>query len=261
VLFAGHFAVGMLLPMAGVFLLACGSAALNQVQERRYDAKMARTKDRPIPSGRIAADWALFLACALIGAGLYLLSSIESHTLAILGLGAFSVLWYNGVYVFLKRVTAFAVVPGSLLGAIPPIIGWSAAGGLPQDAAILEVAFFFFLWQIPHFWLLLQKYGKQYEEAGLRSPTALIDAMQFRRITFAWVAAVAATGLVLAVMQRFGLPWNLLALMATLHLVFAAVGAIRKKDTAKSAMGLFLQINLYAVAMMVLLSVNALSAA
>ena len=85
--------------------------------------------------------------------------------------------------------------------------------------------------------------------------------MQFRRITLAWVAAVAATGLVLAVMQRFGLPWNLLALIATLHLVFSAIGAIRKKNTEKAAMGLFMQINLYAIAMMALLSVNALTAA
>ena len=257
-LFAGRFELRMLVPMAGVFLLACGSAALNQFQERRTDAKMARTRNRPIPSGRIAADWALFVACALIGAGLYVLSLCEHHTLAIVGLGAFSVFWYNAVYVWLKRVTAFAVVPGSLLGAVPPVMGWAAAGGLPLDVTILEVAFFFFLWQIPHFWLLLQKYGREYEEAGLRTPTSVIGASSFRRITLAWVVAVAATGLVLAVTQRFGLPWNLLALLATAHLVFSAIGAMRKKEVVRSAMSLFMQINLYAIAMMTLLSVNAI---
>ena len=64
-LFKEHFDLAMLLPMGGVYLLACGGAALNQVQDAAVDARMDRTKGRPIPSGRIDRAWALFIACAL----------------------------------------------------------------------------------------------------------------------------------------------------------------------------------------------------
>jgi protoheme IX farnesyltransferase len=256
--FTGHVTPDVLAPMAGVFLLACGSAALNQVQEARIDARMERTRSRPIPSGRISRDWALFVALTLIASGLYVLASIPTHTWALLGLGTLAVVWYNGVYLVLKRVTAFAVVPGSVIGAIPPVIGWSAGGGVPLDPQILEIAFLFFLWQIPHFWLLLLLYGKEYEDAGLPSPTRLVTRPQFRRITFVWILAVAATGLVVAVGQRFGVPWNLLALAASAWLVFSAVPLLKGPDDRKTTLGIFLRINLYALAMMILLSGNSL---
>jgi protoheme IX farnesyltransferase len=256
-LFVEQFNAGLLLPMAGVFLLACGSATLNQVQEWRVDARMGRTRKRPIPSGRIRPEWALFIALALIGAGLYVLACIEHHTLVVLGLGALSVVWYNGVYLVLKRVTAFAVVPGSLVGAIPPMIGWCAGGGLPLDMRILEVAGFFFLWQIPHFWLLLQMYGGEYERAGLPSLTRLVSPAQLGRITLAWIIAVAATGIVLAVTQRFTVPWNLLALLASIWLVLSALGILRRWADRGAALALFLRVNLYALVYMILLSTHA----
>lgn len=258
-LFLEHFDWGVLWPMLGVFLLACGSAAMNQVQEAKIDARMARTKDRPIPSGRIPRDWATFIALALICAGLYVLTSIGTHSLELLVLGVLAVVWYNVVYLWLKRVTAFAVVPGSLVGAIPPIIGWCAAGGVPLDANILEVALFFFLWQIPHFWLLLQLFGREYEEAGLPSATKVVAPTSFGFITMAWILAVASTGLVLALLQQFGVPWNMLALIAALWLVLSNLGRLRQWPERKAAIGSFLRINFYALAMMILLSANALS--
>ncbi|MBD3293799.1 MAG: hypothetical protein GF393_12820, partial [Armatimonadia bacterium] len=136
-LFIETLSFSVILPAAGVFLLACGSAALNQVQEARIDRRMARTRGRPVPSKRIPAEWALFAALALIGAGLYLLSSIRTHTLTLLVLAGLAVFWYNGVYILLKRITAFAVVPGALVGSIPPLIGWAAGGGMITDPAIL----------------------------------------------------------------------------------------------------------------------------
>ena len=257
-LFAGTLDTGALLPMLGVFLLACGSAALNQVQESKLDAKMNRTMNRPIPSGVLRRDWALFIAMALSGAGLYVLASIPNHTLSVLGLGLLALVWYNGVYLGLKRVTAFAVVPGALVGAIPPVIGWCAAGGVWNDPRILEVGFFFFLWQIPHFWLLLLLYGKEYEGAGLPSPTSFFTPGQLRRITFVWTLAVAATGLVLAVRLRFPLPWNLVALALAIWLALSGVAILRWSDERKSVIASFLRINVYALAMMFLLAIQAI---
>jgi len=257
-LFTGEIGPAVLAPMAGVFLLACGSAALNQVQEARIDARMERTRGRPIPSGRISRRWAGFLAFVLVAAGLYVLASIETHTIALLALGAAAVLWYNVVYLVLKRVTSFAVVPGALVGAIPPVIGWCAGGGTPGDARILEVAFFFFLWQIPHFWLLLLLYGREYEAAGLPSPTRRMTRPQFRRITFAWILAVAATGIALAMTQGFHLPWNLAALAAAVWLVVSAIGFLRGRDDRRTAVSAFLRINAYMLATVLLLAANAI---
>jgi protoheme IX farnesyltransferase len=252
-LFSGRLELEMLVPLAGVFLLSCGSAALNQVQEWRIDARMARTRDRPIPSGRIEPEWALLVVIVLIGAGLYVLALVEHHVYVVLGLGALSVLWYNGVYVLLKRFTAFAVVPGALIGAIPPVIGWCAAGGVVTDASMLEVAFFFFLWQIPHFWLLSILYGREYEGAGMPSPSRHLDDTQFRRVTFVWILSVAACALALAVTRRLGLPWNAIAAAATIWLVLTSLPILRPSADRKTAIQVFLRLNLYALVFMLVL--------
>jgi protoheme IX farnesyltransferase len=253
-LFTGAFEVAMLVPMAGVLLLSCGSAALNQVQEWRIDARMGRTKDRPIPSGRIRPDGALFLVIVLMGAGFYVLSLVEHHVYAVLALGAFSALWYNGVYSPLKRVTAFAVVPGALIGALPPLIGWVAAGGLWRDPSMLEVCGFFFLWQIPHFWLLSILYGREYEEAGMPSPSRHLNPDQFRRVTFVWILAVAASALSLTVSRRLGFPYNALVVVATVWLVLTSGPILRRHaDGRRVALRTFLRLNLYALGVMVVL--------
>jgi len=259
VLFRERLEVEMLVPMLGVFLMACGSATINQVQEWRTDLRMRRTRNRPIPSGRITPAWALFLACSFIGAGLNVLAAVEHHQLVVLALGAFSLLWYNAIYWALKRLTAFAVVPGALIGAVPPLIGWSAAGGLVNDPLILQVGLFFFIWQIPHFWLLLHLYGDEYVEAGLPSPTNLLSKEQFRRITFAWIMPTAGAGIVAAVAFRLHQPWSLLVLVGSVWITFQAVGYLRRPPTPASGRSLFNRLNLYALAMMVFLMANALT--
>jgi len=256
-LFVEAISESVILPALGVFLLACGSAALNQVQEARIDGLMRRTRGRPIPSGRISRDWALFIALAFIGAGFYTFSWIEAHTLTILGLGGLALVWYNGVYFLLKRVTAFAVVPGALVGAIPPVIGWTAGGGLALDGAILGVAFFFFLWQIPHFWLLLLMHGRDYEDAGLPSLTRLFAPAQIRRITFVWILAVGVTSVLMIVAGRVGLPWNVGILLASLWLSLSALDFLRGGREVDACFPLFMRINVYAFLVMVFLSGDA----
>lgn len=256
VLFSGTIDGALLWPTLGTFLLACGSATLNQVQEWRTDAKMARTQDRPIPSGRITANGALTIAVLFLAAGLNVLAQVESHTLIVVGLGAFAVIYYNGVYWALKRVTAFAVVPGALIGAVPPVIGWSAAGGWWWDQAILEVAGFFFIWQIPHFWLLVQVYGEEYEEAGLPMPTRSLSPRQFRNLTSVWILAVVVTGLVLSITQGFGLPWNFMALIGSIWLAVATLVRFQRPGRFV-ALALFKRINIYCFGMTALIILNA----
>jgi protoheme IX farnesyltransferase len=110
-------------------------------------------------------------------------------------LGLFNMFWYNAVYTPLKTKTAYVVLPGALTGAVPPMIGWVAAGGYLFDPSIISVAVFMFLWQIPHFWLLLLKYGKEYENAGFASLTSVVNDQHAKLIIFIWVAGTAVSSL------------------------------------------------------------------
>ncbi len=133
--------------------MSCSSSALNHWQERDIDEKMPRTKNRPIPSGRISANGAFLVAVGFAVTGSVIL--LMTNPVVALILSWTTLFFYNAVYTPLKKVTAFAVIPGSMVGALPPMIGWGAAGGNLTSEVILLVATFFFIGQIPHFWLLL----------------------------------------------------------------------------------------------------------
>jgi heme o synthase len=174
-----------LLLTAGVFCLAGGAAALNQVQEGKRDALMNRTRRRPIPSGLISPLNALMIAIVFIIAGSLVLLLAGPAPLA---LGLITLLLYNGLYTLLKPGTSFAVLPGGLVGALPPLIGWTAAGGPLFHPMILFVATLMFLWQMPHFWLLIIRYGKEYEAAGFATLHKKLDDSQIKRLVFWWMA-------------------------------------------------------------------------
>jgi protoheme IX farnesyltransferase len=188
---AGEVTLQMLVPAAAVFLLACGSCALNQYQEKEIDSLMERTKDRPLPSGILSPSSALLISLGLISTGSFIFFHGANPLAGILGL--FAIFWYNGVYTYLKRKTAFAAIPGALVGAIPPALGWVSGGGNLLDPRIGAVVFFFFMWQVPHFWLLLLDFGKDYEKAGFPSLTRLFTQAQLSRITFMWICAAAVS--------------------------------------------------------------------
>ncbi len=136
----------------GVFLLAAGASALNHIQEKETDKLMRRTSSRPLPSGRVGTTRAVVYTLLLLTTGSYII--FLSAGFSAFSLGIFAVIWYNSVYTPLKRKSPLAIIPGSIIGAIPPVIGWIAAGGDMMNPQIIALAFFFFIWQIPHFWLL-----------------------------------------------------------------------------------------------------------
>jgi protoheme IX farnesyltransferase len=189
-LYRGAISLPLVFAVFGAMLLAAGGGALNQWQERDIDAKMARTRSRPLPAGRISPRAALIFSMVLIIGGaltLYFGASFEALTL-----GLFALLWYNIVYVFLKRKTAFAVIPGAWIGAIGPLIGWVAAGGDVGNPRILIVALFLGVWQAPHFWLLVLLAGDDYEQAGLPSLRKTCTPRQLALLTQLWILAAGA---------------------------------------------------------------------
>jgi len=179
----------------GIFFLSMGSSAVNQIQERHTDARMKRTAGRPIPAGLISVPKAIAFATgsALLGIALLIFTSAPLAA----GIGVFTLLWYNLVYTPLKRITAFAVLPGALIGALPPLIGWTAAGGNPLDLQIITVGFLLFVGQMPHYWLLLLKIGNEFHEAGLPVITSLFESRQIRNLSFIWIAATGVIVLML----------------------------------------------------------------
>jgi protoheme IX farnesyltransferase len=247
----------MILPVLGILLLACGSAAFNHYQERNTDALMDRTKNRPIPSGRISPSAVLKTAITLVIVGAILLF-IGSNVIALL-LGLLNLFWYNIVYTPLKKVTSLAIVPGSLVGAIPPIVGWIAGGGSLVDPQIILIAFFFFIWQIPHFWLLLMLLDKDYQKAGFPTLTQIFSKEQLARITFIWITATAITGLLLPfflVAKNIFVDYSLL--IAAIWLTFNAFKLIRQTEGNSYFRFAFRDINYFALFVVFIISLDKL---
>jgi heme o synthase len=248
VAFARTLDSGVLTAALGTVLLAMGASALNEWQERDLDALMHRTRDRPLPTGAISPAAALAVAICLGVAGFGVLLFAHGWTAALLGMLA--MVWYNGVYTPLKRVTAFAAVPGSFIGAIPPAIGWAAAGGSLNNPAIMALCFVFFVWQVPHFWLLLFIYGEDYERAGFPTLSRRFTPPQLARLTFTWMCATAAS---CALVPLFG---GLASLPALAGLVTAAVwlvwkaARLLKPNTPPPFRRAFMHINLFALMLM-----------
>ncbi|MFQ5510457.1 MAG: protoheme IX farnesyltransferase [Candidatus Krumholzibacteriia bacterium] len=252
----GNVSVSLIFLVAGVFLLACGSATVNHLQDQSVDSRMQRTRGRPLPAGRVTRRYAWVVAVVSVCVGCALILAAGNATAALLGLAA--IFWYNAVYTPLKRVTAFAAVPGGIVGAIPPVIGWTAGGGAVLDPRILAVAFFFFVWQVPHFWLLLLfTAGKDYERAGMPSLTRIFGLDQLARITFMWIFATAVTCLVIPLFGIILHAWvNIGLLGAGLWLVVRTAKILRRPASAISFRLAFRQINLYVCWVISLLAAN-----
>jgi protoheme IX farnesyltransferase len=193
-----------LIPIAGIFLLASGASAFNQYQEWPYDELMERTRKRPIPSRRISTAEALRIAMIFIIGGMLLLLYYAPPICFILGF--INLIWYNGIYTYLKRKTAFAVVPGALTGAIPIFMGWTAGGGSLLAPEALFLAFFLFLWQMPHFWMLTLKYGDEYRKAGFPVLTDFFTVFQIKTVVMGWMTASSGASILLVYFKIIHLP-------------------------------------------------------
>ncbi len=251
----GNFDSGLVLPTLGIFLLACGSSAINHFQERDRDRLMERTKNRPIPSGRISPAGALTVAFLLSAGG----AAILYAGTGMLGmqLGLLALIWYNVIYTPMKKKTAFAVVPGAVIGSIPPLVGWVAAGGQLSDPRALFMAFFFFIWQVPHFWLLMLKYGEEYTRAGYPSITRIYSSRQIKNITFTWILATAISALMLPAFNVVE-SWIVMAglLISSVWLVFQFTRLLSVKDLPFSPIKYFMKINYFVLAVMIFLSID-----
>ncbi|HWG20991.1 MAG TPA: heme o synthase [Terracidiphilus sp.] len=156
---------GLLDTMVGIGLVSAGAGALNQCLERRTDALMKRTADRPLASGRFSLATGLVagLGALALGGG-WLLLHTNLLTVALALLTAFT---YVAVYTPLKRVTTLATFIGAFPGAMGPLLGWTAARGRIEWPAVALFAILF-VWQFPHFMAIAWMYRDEYGKAGIR---------------------------------------------------------------------------------------------
>lgn len=155
----------MLTAIVGIVCFVAASSILNQVLERTTDREMNRTEDRPLATGRMSAreGW-LFGASAVVVGSLILLTQVNFPTWLVSFL---TMLTYVSLYTPLKRRTGFCTTIGAIPGAMPPVLGWLAAGREPGIEAITLFALFF-VWQFPHFLAIGWLYREQYRRAGLK---------------------------------------------------------------------------------------------
>ncbi len=241
---------------AGLFLLSAGASVMNQVQESRYDSLMPRTSGRPIPSGEISALSATLIAFLLISAGALLLR-LNGMIPAMLGL--LNIVFYNLIYTPLKTRSWLAILPGAVVGGVPPLIGWTSAGYFLFHPNAVFLFIFVFLWQVPHFWLLMIKYGKEYETAGFSSITQVLNDKQIRIVVFGW-GVVTSVFLMLFPFFGFNLKPLLIGILVATNLFFIRYfyRFLFQEQRSKTIRKAFILINSYALAVFVLLIVNAL---
>lgn len=254
---SGAIRIGLLSTLLGTLFLAMSASTLNEVQERDIDVRMHRTRNRPIPSGRISVRQALWVALLLGALGCSIL--YFAHNLLTASLGLLALFWYNGLYTPLKRVSAFAVVPGSVIGALPPAIGWCAAGGDPDSPALLALCFVFFVWQVPHFWLLSLRHAKDYERGGLPTLSTHFTPPQIQRLIFTWTCGSIAACALLGVFQATSRVWPLIAIaIGGIWLLFR-FAFLLVDESALSRIGrAFGDINRFALVIMVAVICDAL---
>jgi protoheme IX farnesyltransferase len=219
--------------LAGTALSAAGANAINQWMERRRDALMPRTSGRPLPTGRIEPATSLGLGVLLAAAGVTVLLALIGPAPALVSLA--TILLYTLVYTPLKPLTIWATIVGAVPGALPPLIGWTAAATVLRtsggawtarelftpllDAGGWSLFVLMVVWQLPHFWAIAWMYKDDYAKGGYRM-LPIIDPSG--RLT-AWAIVLSALALVPALAwPAFAMPGVLSPAYTTLAIASGA---------------------------------------
>ncbi|MBA1420114.1 MAG: protoheme IX farnesyltransferase [Epsilonproteobacteria bacterium] len=250
----GEVGVDMLLATFAVLLVAMGVSTLNQVQEYKSDAKMERTKNRPIASGRMTPRTGLIIGAVLILMSFILIYSLLGFTGVNIFMFAF--IWYNAMYTPLKKKSALAVVPGAILGVIPPAIGWLVAGHTLMELEFIALALYFFIWQVPHFWLLVMLFHGDYKDGGYPTAMRLFGQASLQRLTFVWLIFTIQAGIFLVWVYQ---PYTITILLSILVGIWAFISAfelLKENFQLKNARAVFWKINAAFLGIIILLSID-----
>lgn len=217
-----------------IALGAGGSAALNMWYEADLDANMKRTRDRPLPAGRLSRDTALHFGVGLSAASVVLMDLAANHLAA--AILAFSIFFYAVIYtVWLKRRTPQNIVIGGAAGAFPPLIGWVAATG---ELALLPVLLFLliFLWTPPHFWALSLFVRSDYAAAGVPMLPVVSGAAATRRQIALYSLPMAAAAVAPWLLGLTGALYGVMVAALSAFFVLLSFAVLANKATDPSEM-------------------------
>ncbi|SDP63079.1 protoheme IX farnesyltransferase [Desulforhopalus singaporensis] len=228
VLAASAISVETLTLGGGVVLLAMGGASLNSIQERKIDSTMKRTASRPLVNGRIRVCQAFVQALLLLVAGGMLIYLGSSGSWLVTMIGCFAIVLYNGVYTPLKQSTPYALIPGAVCGALPPCIGWLGSGGELFSYPHWLLFFLFFLWQVPHFWLITLYHKNDYKNSAQPSLVKQLREKRLERLFFTWIGALVTVMMMFLSLPirfddlfRYAIVFNGVALLGCFYTVLA----------------------------------------
>ncbi|HXI14147.1 MAG TPA: heme o synthase [Thermoanaerobaculia bacterium] len=254
-LFASSSVEPMLLlnTLVGTALVAAGTNALNQYIEREHDGKMRRTRLRPLPDGRITPSSALIFSATIAVVGTIYLGLTVNWLTA--GLGAFTLASYIFIYTPLKRLSTLCTIVGAVPGAIPPLMGWTAATGSLGAGGWIIFAILF-LWQLPHFMAISWIYREDYGRAGfLMLSVRDIDGTATAREAVFYSLLLLPVSVLPTFMGLAGLSYLIVSVIAGAALLIAAFSFYSDR-TNQTAKRLFMASNLYLVTVMVMLVVS-----
>lgn len=226
----------------GTLLAAMGASAFNQAIERKRDARMNRTKNRPVASGRISAAHAAYFGLLATIAGVAILCPTSNGLTAVLAVA--TVILYAAVYTPLKIRSTTNTLVGAVVGGIPPMIGWTAATG-SVSAGAWALGAILFAWQIPHFLALAWMYKDDYARGGYKM-VSTVDPTGTRTAVLAIVYSLALIPpcAALFMMGYCGFAFGFLSMALTLVLAMAGV-MFAQSRSRKDARRLFLASILY----------------
>jgi protoheme IX farnesyltransferase len=240
---------GLLHTLIGTALVAAGTNALNQYVERDLDARMHRTQRRPLPAGRITPQAALLFSTAIALLGTVYLAVAVNWLTAFLG--AFTLTSYIFVYTPLKRISTACTLIGAIPGAIPPLMGWTAATGSLGLGGWIGFAILFF-WQMPHFMAISWMYREDYGRAGFAMLSVRDDdGRRVGREAVAYSVLLLICSVAPAFVGMAGQAYLLIAAAAGAGLLVASLQFLRERSARRARM-LFMSSNIYLLVMMLL---------
>jgi protoheme IX farnesyltransferase len=218
--------------LAATGLVASGASALNQLLEREYDAKMRRTQNRPLPSGRLQPTTvAIFGGVSSVAGLVYLALAVNLLTSV---LGAVTLVSYLFIYTPLKRVTWLNTAMGAIPGALPPLMGWTAARNELNGEGWVLFAILAF-WQLPHFFAIAWIYRDEYAKAGfVMLPNVDADGRRTGQQTVSHTFALLIASLCPFVFKMAGTIYLVGAIILGAGFLFCAIQFSRQLTLARA---------------------------
>lgn len=231
--------VDLLSACAGVFAVAVSCTLLNQWYEQDTDQMMSRTSDRPLAAGRVSSTEVFTVGLVIGSMGITWLWLTTNVLTAVLSAATLAI--YVCIYTPMKRVSSFCTTVGAISGALPPVLGWVAAGGRLDEGA-LALFLLLFAWQFPHFLAIATIYRDDYSKAGLKMLPLMNGNSMAGFVSVAYACVLIPISLMLWNQGTVGVPYLAVAMIGGLAYLITSFQFLRDQSTSRARTVLFCSI-------------------